>query len=68
MVLWAAEIKSESGWRGEFEIPASFAASPSQEFQIHKPHQNHKDASAPYVSEVRIRGCRKVMRTSETEH
>jgi hypothetical protein len=53
---------------GEFEIPASFAASPSQEFQIHKPHWNHKVASAPDVSEVRKRGCGEVMRTSETEH
>jgi hypothetical protein len=26
------------GWCGEFEIPATFAASPWQEFQIHKPH------------------------------
>jgi hypothetical protein len=38
---------SLQGQCGELEIPARFAARPTQEFQIHKPHWNHKVASAP---------------------
>ena len=65
---WWRIIRPNRVWCGEFEFAASFAASPSQEFQIHKPHSKSGRCSAPYASEIRMRGGRKVMRTSETEH
>ena len=56
---------------GRSAVDLEFLSDPRRtpyELQIRKPHQYHKLAGAPYDSEVRMRVCCKVMRTSESEH